>query len=52
MAGGMWPNCLGAVCKAGIGYPHQLIMRVGWSKNVMDEQEDQEQQKYSQHSMY
>ena len=26
MAGGMWPNCLGAVKKAGIRCPHQLVV--------------------------
>ena len=27
MAGGMWPNCLGAVREAGIKCPHQMAVR-------------------------
>ena len=27
--GGMWPNCLGAVSKAGIRCPHQLVVKGG-----------------------
>ena len=29
LAGGMWPNCLGAVRKAGIMCPHQLVVGGG-----------------------
>ena len=48
MAGGMWPNCLGAVRKAGIRFPHQLV--VGGIL-MQQEEEEQQQQEYSQHSM-
>ena len=44
--GGMWPNCLGAVRKAGIRCPHQLV--VG-EKFVTEQEQEQE---YSQHSIY
>ena len=50
MAGGMWPNCLGAVRKAGIRCPPQLV--VGGEIVTEQEQEQEEQEEYSQHSMY
>ena len=53
LAGGMWLKCLGAVRKAGIMCPHQLVV---WGKIVteQEEQEEQEQEEedFSQHSMY
>ena len=45
--GDMWPNCLMAVRKAVIKYPHQLVV----GGKFVTEQEKQEQE-YSQHSMY
>ena len=48
--GGMWPNCLGAVRKAGIRCPPQLV--VGGEIVTEQEQEQEEQEEYSQHSMY
>ena len=29
LAGGMWPNCIGAVSKTGIRCPHQLVVGGG-----------------------
>ena len=51
VAGGIWPNCLGAVRKAGIRFPHQLV--VGGEFLMEEEQEEQEQEEeYFQHYMY
>ena len=47
MAGSMWPNCLGAVRKADIKCPQQLI--VGGGKFLIEQVgQEQEQQEYSQ----
>ena len=46
----MWPNCLGAVRKAGIRCPHQLVVWGGGF--LMEQEQEQEEEEYSQHSMY
>ena len=49
--GGMWPNCLEAVRKAGIRCPHQLVVG-GKFLMEQEEQEQEQDEEYSQHSMY
>ena len=52
MAGGMWPNCLGTVRKAGIRCPHHLVVGEGEFLTEVEQEEQEEEQEYSQHSMY
>ena len=48
----MWPNCLGAMRKGGIRFSPPAGSGGGVEFRGMTEEEQEQEQEYSQHSMY